>query len=373
MKDIKEPVVVRLQSASLDEKGGEIVAHGWLDLTAMQNLRVGDYQREIIDNTRGKKPSLVKALENNERLPDIMLGMRGERYTERGSTMSLEDDVYIVDGLQRVSTIRRFAADHPEEASRMRIGAEVRFNTTRDSEKELFTVLNVKRKAMAPSVLLRNERNNSNGIATAYGLSVSDKNFALYGKVCWDQQMSRGQLIKALAFCQTCISLHRYSGTGGRNMASAQVVPGAMDKMAANVGLQNFRQNIFSFFEAMDEVWGLRGLKYIDRATHVRHNFLTELAGVVGDHEDFWDGNRLVIDAQQKSKMKGFPVDDPTIIRLAGAGNAAGILLRRHIVDHFNKNKQVSRHLTIKRMPEYHTNKGNSGRGFIKRKTDDAA
>lgn len=373
MKEVREPVVVRLQSASLDEKGGEIVAHGWLDLASMQNLRVGDYQREIIDNSRGKKPSLVKALENNERLPDIMLGMRGQRYTERGQTMILEDDVYIIDGLQRVSTIRKFAADNPEEASRMRIGAEVRFNTTRDSEKELFTVLNVKRKAMSPSVLLRNERNNSNGIATAYGLSVSDKNFALYGKVSWNQQMNRSELMKALAFCQSCITLHRFSGTGGRNMAAAQSIPAAMDKMASNVGLQNFRQNIFTFYEMMDEVWGLRGMKYIDRATHVRHNFLKELAGVLGDHEDFWDGNRLVIDATQKAKLKSFPIDDPTIIRLAGAGSAAGVLLRRHIIDHLNRNKQASRHLTIKRMPEYHTNKGQTGRNFVKRKADDAA
>lgn len=360
-KDEKELVTVRLQSAALDEKSGEIVAHGWLDLPAMQNLRVGDYQREILETPRGgRKSSLLKALEANERLPDVMLGMRGEKYTQRGGSMLLENDVYIIDGLQRVSAIRKYAADNPDEATNMRIGAEVRFNTTRDSEKELFTILNVNRKAMSPAVLLRNERNNSNGIATAYGLSMSDKNFALYGKVCWEQQMHRGELLKALGFCQTCVTLHRYAAPGGRQLTSATVIPGVMDRLAATVGLQNFRQNIFNFFEVVDEVWGLRGIKYKDRATHTRHNFLKEWAGVLSDHEDFWDGNRLVVDTAQKSKMKSFPIDDPTIIRLAGAGTAAGIILRRHIIDHMNKGRQTNRHLTIKRVKEYHVGKRRS-------------
>ena len=41
----EEPVIVKLQSAALDDKDGQVVAHGWLDIDAIQNLRVGDYQR----------------------------------------------------------------------------------------------------------------------------------------------------------------------------------------------------------------------------------------------------------------------------------------------------------------------------------------
>lgn len=359
MKEVKENTTVRLQAASLDEKDGDIVAHGWLDINAMQNLHVGDYQREILDGPSGggRKSSIQKALDKAERLPDVMLGMRGQRYVQRGGSMYLEDDVYIIDGLQRISAMRKFALDYPEKASQMRIGAEVRFSTTRDSEKALFTIVNTKRKAMSASVLLRNERNNSTGIATAYGLSMNDKNFALYEKVCWDQQMHRGELVKALSFCQTCLALHRWSGFGGRNTTSAITIPPAMDKMAANVGLNAFRANIITFFEVMDSIWGLRGLKYIDRATHIRLNFMKELAGVLGDHEEYWEGNRLMVDSAQKAKLKSFPIDDPTIARLASSGTTAGAILRRYLIDHINKNKQASRHLTIKRMPEFHTSK----------------
>src|SRR5258705_1719843 len=129
MKDVKEAVIVRLQSAALDEKNGEVIAHGWLDLEALQNLRVGDYQREILE-TRNQRSSLRKAVAAGDRLPDIMLGMRGQKYTSgRGGDMLLENDVYIIDGLQRVSAFRKFAAHNPESSVEVRIGAEVAFST----------------------------------------------------------------------------------------------------------------------------------------------------------------------------------------------------------------------------------------------------
>ncbi len=366
-KETKEPVIVRLDQAALDDKGGEIVAHGWLSIDALQNLRVGDYQREILE-TRGHKSTMRKAIEEGARLPDIVLGMRGEKYTPRSGTMLLEDDVYIVDGLQRVSALRKHAADNPEEASKVHIGAEVRFNTTRDTEEALFTVLNVRRKAMSPSVILRNRRNHSDGVATLYGLTMNDKNFALYGKVCWDQQMHRGELTTAVSFSKACITLLRHTAPGGRQISSSNMLPKTLDAMAKASGLQNFRSNIHAYFETLDEVWGLRGIKYSDRATHTRVNFMIQLAAVFSDHEDFWDGNKLVLDAGQKAKLKSFPLDDPTIIRLAGAGSAAGMLLYRHLIDHLNKGKQTSRHLTLRRMESYHKNRNVlQKRGLIKK------
>ena len=142
VKETKEPVVVRLDQATLDDKSGQIVAHGWLNLEALQNLRVGDYQREILEVAR-RKSSIRDAVKAGVRLPDIMLGMRGQNYTSRGGAMLLENDVFIIDGLQRVAALRKHAADNPEDAAKIRIGAEVRFDTTRDTEEALFTILNV--------------------------------------------------------------------------------------------------------------------------------------------------------------------------------------------------------------------------------------
>jgi hypothetical protein len=359
-KSDREMNSVRLQSSRLDEKNGEIVAHGWLDMEAIQNLRVGDYQREIMENRGGKVSSLRRGVEAGARLPDIMLGMRGEKYTSRGDDMLLENDVYIIDGLQRISALRKFATDFPDKAASIRIGAEVRFSTTRDSENDLFTVLNLQRKAMAPSVILRNKRNHHHSVATLYGLTMHDRNFALNAKVCWDQQMHRGELLTALLFGKICMTLHRHTTTGGRHITAGGDLPVTMDRAVAAVGLQTFRNNINVLFEAVDEIWGLRGIKYQDRATQTKGNFLIQFAGILSDHEDFWDGNKLVIDGDMKRKLKSFPMQDPTIIRLAGAGATAGELLRRHIIDHINKNKQTSRHLVLRRMEYY--GKGKTGR-----------
>lgn len=353
----RESTIVRLQSASLDDKEGQIVAHGWLDITAINNLRVGDYQREILENRGGKRSSLRNAAENHERLPDIMLGMRGQKYNAKGDDMLLENDVYIIDGLQRVSALRKFAADHPDEIAKVRIGAEVRFNTTRDSETDLFTVLNVSRKAMSPAVILRNARNSNEGIATLYGLSMHDRNFALVGKVCWDQQMHRGELMTALTFVKSAITLQRHVTTGTRQVTSRRNVAEVCQRVAKTVGLQTFRANLTTMYYVMDEVWGVRGIKYQDRVTHLRANFLIQMAGVFSDHEDFWDGNRLMVDADFRRKLKTFPLEDPSIIRLAGGGNSVGELLRRHIIDHLNKNKQASRHLVLRRIEPYRKDK----------------
>jgi len=361
-KSDKEPEVVRLLHSALDDKGGEIVAHGWLDISSMQNLRVGDYQREIIENRSGKRSSILNAIMKNERLPDIMLGMRGEKYTPRGGSMLLESDVFVVDGLQRISALRQFAADFPEKAADLRIGAEVRFNTTRDSEKELFTILNTKRKAMSPNVILRNERNHSPGIATLFGLSTNDKNHAMYGRVNWNQQMTRGELISASSYAKVAITLHRHMTVGARHHAGLALLPKQLDTTVSSVGLQAFRTNLSAFYQVLDEVWGIRGVKYNDRLTHTRFNFLNQMASLFSDHEDFWDGPRLSLDAAQKAKLKSFPIDDPTIVRLAGSGTTAGILLLRYIIDHMNKSKQASRHLVTRRITD------STHKGHFKRK-----
>ena len=158
-KTERDIIAVRLQNAALDDKDKDtIVAHGWLDLSALLELRVGDYQREVLETHKSKKSKLYTAIENGERIPDITLGMRGQRFTTRAGTFYLEDDVYIIDGLQRVSNLRKFAVQYPDRVGEIRIGAEVRFNTNRESEKALFTAMNLNRTAMSPNVILRNAR-----------------------------------------------------------------------------------------------------------------------------------------------------------------------------------------------------------------------
>jgi hypothetical protein len=342
-KHEREIVAVRLQNATLDDKGdGTIVAHGWLDLAALLELRVGDYQREILEHANKQKSSIYAAVENHTRLPDIMLGMRGEKFTTRGQMFYLEDDVYIIDGLQRVSALRKYAVNNPDDIASIRIGAEVRFSTTRESEKELFTLLNVRRTAMSPNIILRNAREESNGLLTLYGLTHNDPSFALYGRVCWNQRMSRNELMTASSYCKVALHLSRGIASVGPT-TSVTLIPPLLARVADEVGIQVLRDNIYRFYEVIDEIWGIKGVKYVDLTTHLRANFLNMIAKVFTLHENFWDKNRLVIDAKQRLKLKAFPLTDPTIQKLSAGGGAAADLLYRLMVDHMNKGQKINR------------------------------
>jgi len=349
VKPDRDIISVRLQNATLDEKSadGSIVAHGWLDLPALLELRVGDYQREVLDiHGRGRKSKLYAAIEQNERIPDIMLGMRGQHFTTRGGSFHLEDDVYIIDGLQRVSHFRKFAVENPERAASIRLGAEVRFNTDRESEKLLFTAMNLNRTAMSPNVILRNAREESNGLLTLYGLTHNDPSFALYNRVSWNQKMSRNELMTALVYCKAAIMLNRGSAHSG----GVAGVPGVLQRTAEEIGIQTMRDNTYRFFEVMDEIWGIKGVKYVDMTTHLRGNFLESLARLFVSHENFWDGKRLVVDARSRQKLKTFAINDPNIQKLAASGGSARDLLYRLIVDHMDKGQKIHR-LEPRKMP----------------------
>jgi hypothetical protein len=349
-KHEREIVAVRLQNASLDEKtDGLIVAHGWLDLAALLELKVGDYQREILEVHKSKgKGKIFQAIERKERLPDILLGMRGQRFTTRGAIFYLEDDVYIIDGLQRVSNLRKFATQYPERIGEIRIGAEVRFNTDRDSEKQLFTVLNVNRTAMSPNVILRNSREESKGLLTLYGLSHNDPSFALYGKVCWNQKMGRNEMVTAMNYCKVPLMLHREAANAP---TSAMAVPTMLHNLSEDIGLQTLRDNTYRFFEVVDEIWGIKGVKFVDLTVHLRSNFMNTLARLFSRHENFWDEKRLVVDAKQRQKLKSFPLDDPSVRKLAAAGSTASDLLYRLMVDHMNKGQKIN-HLVPRERPD---------------------
>ncbi len=339
----KEPVSIKLTNATLDERDGVIVAHGWLDPDAMSQLLVGDYQREVLGSTAsGSLPKIAKAARAGARFPDIVLGMRGQRYTSRGSSMFLEDDTFIVDGLQRIAALRAIAIDDPSKIPSLRIGAEVRFDTTKESERDLFEALNTNRTPMAPGVLLRNARHSSPGVLTLYGLTKTDAKFALYDRVSWNQRMSRNELLKAMVYARSVLTLHRWTGSATRT-TSVKMVPEYLDKTMDKITMRVFRENIVTFFNAIDDIWNIRGVKYVDLNTHLRGNFLVTLARVMSDHTNFWDGNRLVIDGITKAKMKTFGINDPAVQRLAGGGSSASSHLYNLLRDHLNKGKRINR------------------------------
>lgn len=340
---------IRLENAGLDERDGEIIAHGWLDIDAMGRLLVDpDYQREVM-SVRQSRKGVARAVAEGVRLPDIMLGMRGSNYDAKGHSMLLRDRVYIVDGLQRIAALKAYAEKHPDEASSLRIGAEVRFSTTKESERELFINLNTSRIPVSPNVILRNMKSTKNpGILTIYGLSTADKNFALYNRVTWTQRMARGDLLTATILARVGRSLHIFNSSNpqaGAGSSRADTLVSALNDTVETIGMNTFRGNIAEFFDIVDACWGLRNIAYADKATQLRGNFLVTLARVFADHTNFWNPgtDELFVDAATKKKLAAFPLLDPEISRLAAAGSMTVPMLYGYIVDHLNKGRKSNR------------------------------
>jgi hypothetical protein len=330
---------IKLINAALDEDSdGRIVLRGVVDPDSYDLLLVDDYQREVLP-TRGGKKDLLKALRSGSQFPDIELGVRGGGYSERDSAFYISDPTYIIDGLQRISSAKRYMAEKPEVTPR--IGATVYFNTSKDWERKRFQILNAERVKLSANVLLRNMREEYEAIEMLHRMTNEEKGFVMKGRVCWDQRMSRGQghIMTAVVFLKTIGYLHSHLGSG-RSPRISELVPG-VDKIMAKIGRNIFRENVRTFFDVIDQAFGIRTVTYSDGAIHLRHAFLQALADVFSDYLDFWRDNRLFVSQDLIRKLKLFPLNDPQVANLSGGTGKAAEMLYFLLVRHINSGKRT--------------------------------
>ena len=329
---------VKIINAALDEWNGNIVLRGIIDPDSLEKLQVAAYQREVLPSATIN--SLVKALEGGGRFPDIELGVRGANYSERDGNFYLSDEVFIIDGLQRTSAGQAFMKIG--EGRVPHIGALIHFGTTEQWERERFRVLNQERTKLSPSIMIRNQREEVPAIDMLYRL-CDDKQFVMQGKVCWTQQMHRGQLITTRTFCETVGVMHSHIAPGGRGH-DVKTMANGLQKIMEVVGRTTMRDNIKLMFDVIDQCWGIRTVAFKEGAVWLRSNFLVCLADVLSMHQDFWRDHRLFVEADLVRKIKLFPITDPYIKELSGARGAAATILRGMLIEHINSGKRT-RHL----------------------------
>ena len=172
--------------------------------------------------------------------------MRGDSYSEDNKTRQvvLRGRVYIIDGYQRVRTIIEFLTKNPD--AKIRLGVKVFVNTTKDWERARFETLNVRRVKVAPAVMLRNQRDTSPGTDMLWHLTMTERTFVMYDRVCWTQLMKRGQLITAGQFGLVATKLHAHKSIMGRGSMSE--LAAALDRDVEKVGVQNMRENLRQFW-----------------------------------------------------------------------------------------------------------------------------
>lgn len=338
---------LKLLNGTIDlfKVGGKetLIIRGIIDpRDGLDKIKVAPYQREILPGSKAK--SLAAAFRTST-VPDIELGMRGDKYrvhqdeNTAGETFFLQNDVYVIDGLQRITAARLVRESDPEEMPR--VGALIHINTTEEWETARFRILNQERSKLSANVLLRNLRKKSDSIEMLHKLSTGDETFVLHERVQWRQRMLRHDLISAMVMTQTVGFLHSRFGPG--RGVSPDDLASTLDKTMGIVGRTTMRDNVKTFFDLLDECFGLRRVVYTHGAVVVRRSFMLVLAEIFTRHSNFWRGHRLFVEKELKHKIAKFPINDPEVIRLASSGGTARELLYQLMIKHINSGKRTKR------------------------------
>ena len=349
---------VKIIKADLDEDDRGIIVTGFVAPESLGLLKADAYQREELSDT--KISELMKAL-CESRVPTVELGMRGDENLvdmHDDSTFFLNAPVCIADGLQRVTAALRLLGMDP--MSNPRIQATIHLNTTFDWERKRFEVLNLGQTRVNGNVTLRNLRYDVEVVELLHKLSQS-RSFVLRGRVGWEQNMKRGQLISALTFAKTVGRLHSHMGPGLSN-SSGDLARG-LQKIMDNAGKLALQTNVKTFFDAVNSCWGIEQVAFKNTAIQLKSGFLMALAKMFSDHTNFWDGSKLVIDRQALQKLGQFPMRDTTIVGLSNQGGKSTEYLSQLLADHVNKGRRTNKLVRRNYGDEVELNEFDDGEG----------
>lgn len=337
---------IKIISAGLDTftrgDGKEtLVIRGVIAPESLHEIQVAAYQREI--GATAKLSALARALKTSS-VPDVELGMRGDktRNTEAGRVFYLQDPTYVIDGLQRISAAKFLLQKEP--TFQPRIGCLVHTDTTYEWETERFRILNQERSRLSINVLLRNQQHDKEVIGMLYAL-CDDPAFVMKGRVCWQQRMTRNQLISAMLLCKITGILHSRFGPGRSNNGHDLII--GLEKIMTKVTRHVVRKNLMEFFRVVDICFNLRNIVISLGAAQTKTTFLVALAEVFSRCDVFWDGGFFTMPKELETKLKSFPIHDPEINRLASSGGAANKILSTLLVDHLNRGKRTKRLVVV--------------------------
>ena len=331
---------IRILNVSLNESedsSSSIVAQGQIDPGTLRFLKVDDYQRKL-----EPRDDIWQALRDRITLPSIDIAVRGLDFELDGNDIVIRSPAYITDGWQRVGNAMRLVETIPDHP--IRLFALVHFGSTYAWEADRFTNLNKNIRKISPNMHLRNEREKKDAVGALYNLTFSSPEFALYKKVCWAQNMARGDLISALVLAKTAMMLHSHvtSMQAGHTDSIVTAISNAANIVSGPI----FKRNIVTFFNLINECWPINNIVYRHGAAQIKSSFLNELARMFSRHSVFWDGPSggvLVVGADDRRKLAKFPINDDQVTKLAGSGGAARKILYQLLVDHMNSGRRTQR------------------------------
>jgi hypothetical protein len=336
---------IRITSAALAHSDSDSILRGVLDPASLNTLQVAPYQRDI--QSHAKVRDIMRGFSTPGGVPDIELGMRGHRFTESGGNFFLHDAIYIIDGLQR----RTAALEVIKNGITPRLGVAIHFDTVERWERKRFELLNTHRTKVSSSLLIRNSAADNPAIKMLRDLT-HDSSFALADHVAWGQKKKRGELISGQLLLSTVCRLHRRLGPGLSGSRYDELSSG-LETLMPRIGRSVLRDNVKLYWEILDKCFNVGGVEIAHAARHLKRGFLTVLARLFADHQDFWHDTQLSISTDQRRKLAKFPIDEPTISRLCGSNGQSQTTLFIHLTDHMNKGRSSRHRLKPYEMPVY--------------------
>ena len=337
--------MIKLRSTLVTDSDGRRIIRGELDMSTILSLRIDWYQRGTINKaklTKLKKASFVGA-----EFPDIIIGVRGSDFQiDNGGGATILSDAYIVDGLQRWTATCLALEEAPSCPAHL--GAKAFIPTDSAFERELFRKMNTGHTAMGASVMLRNEKEESRVAATLVGLSENEKKFALYRRIAWKQEADKtvdGDLVRGIVLLRVLGVLHHHLWHTAPIHSQVLALLAMIDRNIDVVGLQQARENLITFFDTIDEAWGIRDTIVRFGTTWLHDVWLRICARLFSDHREFWrsDDTEFFVPKALLRDLKRVHPNDPELVALLRGGKMQRELLYQTILNTLNFGKSHNR------------------------------
>jgi hypothetical protein len=302
---------IRVHSANLedDKELDKIVLRGVLDQETLKFINMAWYQRERGFST-SQINEIMAAYFAGDKIEDITVGMRGQRFRSRGESYVLQDKCYCINGGQRLYAAAAAVRERP--GLKIRLGVKVIFDTTEEYENDLFCKMGTTAIRISPSVLLRNKKKRSAAARLLVEMK-GDADFALKDRVSWDQRKSRHDLMSGYTFCRIVGALHAHKA-GALKSNKLYELLGGLDNLVGTVGAEHVRLNVVRFFDAIDKCWTIRNLSGgRESRPHMKPLFLQTIARLVSRYPEFWNGkerNEFYFGDRYLRRLKGFKVSE---------------------------------------------------------------
>ena len=319
------------------------VLQGSLDRTSVGDLLYDKYQRLVVPGPKQKE--LIMSVRAGT-VPPITLGVRGSALRDGGNgTFYVPESVFTIDGRQRNASFMKLEELEPGASPLLRV--LVYFNTTYTWERRLFLQLNLNGLRLAANVVARDLADDYLIIEDLLHLTRSNMVFPLWERVCWEQRFRKGELINARTFLQTCGLVH--ANFGPTRSSDTEAIVAGNQAVAEAIGSKQFLANVEAFWNLVEGCWGVKNIEYRQSATQLKGGFLSVLARLLQSCPEFWVSptkkaeaaglrSQLVIGKNRRDRLRTFPLQDPTVVAMAGGnvGKMGNTPFYVMLLDHMN-------------------------------------